>query len=222
MSNDPTSNRRASRLNRLLATSAATLLAGILLFCHCELRRSQYMVDIQANPLSNEEQLAEVVSQHEAFLASIDHEAWLSFRLLIPIGAGALVGSLITLTVIRQFRFSIRTLLLVTTYLGLLVGIPLGVVRPRLQNPRVWPRLNNPDIGFGQARAWPQPGSDGPRPDPWGSGVTRTVFEFPLFNRNDVFVALAACMAVPLTTFLSMSTISWLVRLGKRSLPGGR
>jgi hypothetical protein len=46
--NRSTSSTSTERIKRLLMFGAVVLLAGIVLFCHGEVRRSRFMVDVQS------------------------------------------------------------------------------------------------------------------------------------------------------------------------------
>ena len=194
-----------SRLKWIAIASAALLLIGVLIFCHSELRTSQWMVEAKINDYSDESG-----ERWQKLIASIEQEHWLALRLLAPIGAGTLGGSLLVLAVATRSRFTLRTLLFAALYLAVIVGIPLGLVRPRLQNPRIWLRLENPDVAFGQRRSQAAALGKVAPLDVWtdwrvgGSSST-----FSLVDRYTLLLTSIAFGFVPLLSFTAALIQRW-------------
>jgi hypothetical protein len=149
----PTTDVRIRRLYWLALMGAVILMAGVLLFCHAELRGAQYInrmhailddIDIELDGTP-----ARQAAFEEAFFTaqqrekmdeswnSFSRERWWGYRVIAPVGAGVLAGSLVILAAATGCRFGLRALLAVMLYVALVIGIPLGVVRPRLHDPRV-------------------------------------------------------------------------------------
>ena len=175
------------------------LLAGVVVFCHAALRTSQWMEEATSSPVPDEES-EEQANHWLARIESIGRERWWALVVLAPVGAGALAGSLSMLAISRRWRFSVRTLSFVTIYWALLIGIPCGLVRPRLQSPRIWLRAENPDLAFGQRRLRLESGTR--QGNAWAAGSTGSIETFPLANRYNVLVAAAAFILTPAIALL--------------------
>jgi hypothetical protein len=129
------------------------LLAGVLIFCHAELRGAQYIKKVHAILDGISIQLdgtpARQAAFEEAFFTAQHHEkmnelwesffreGWWGYRVIAPVGAAVLAGSLAMLAATTGWRFGLRTLLAAMLYVALLIGIPLGVIRPPLHDPHV-------------------------------------------------------------------------------------
>jgi hypothetical protein len=137
------------RLKWFLLFGATILMAGILLACVAELRNSEWIGEFAGKP--NSYLLNENNSERWLLFVQANNELldW-AFDVLVPLGTGAVLSSIGGLAWVSQGRFSVRTLLIGTTYLSLLIGFPLGLVRPRLQNPQIVYRPTIGDIFFEQ------------------------------------------------------------------------
>jgi hypothetical protein len=195
--------RHVRRLKSFIAAAAICLLAGVSMWCHAQLRTSAWIVSAQAKAPPTDSPSDEEIKEAErwfSLIASIGREERFARNLLVPIGAGTLVGSLLALAVAKQLRFTVRTLCFPTLYCALLIGIPFGCVRPWLQNPRIW--LKETNLAFGQIRQWSGGESQKTSDDPWARPGPNSKSEAPLVDLNCVFLAVAASIALPLLAFV--------------------
>jgi len=141
---------------------------------------------------SNRESLESVAveraEQWFALLASIASEDFLA-RVLVGVGVGTFGGSLLMLAMTTRWRFTVRTLLFVMLYIAVIIGVPLGLVRRRLQNPRISVHPADFSVGLGQLRLHATARDE---VDPWTSNGPVSRGGSTLIDRTSVLVALAA------------------------------
>jgi len=199
----PSAESRAQRLRWLIIAGAALLLTGVFVWCHAQLRTSAWMLEAQAKPPPTANPTDQDVAEAErwfSLIASIQREESIVCILLAPIGAGALLSWLLALALTRKLRFTVRTILVATLYCALLIGVPFGVVRPRLQNPRIWMKDNN--LAFGQIRPWPSSDSRRNNDDPWAYPGPNSRAESRLVDRYSILAAVVAFIAAPANAFI--------------------
>ena len=174
----------ARRLKCFLLVGATILMAGILLACIAELRNSEWIDEFAGKPESY--LLNEDNSDRWLSLVETNNEllGW-ALNALVPLGTGVVLSAIGSLACVSRGRFSLRSLLIGTTYLSLLIGIPFGLVRPRLQNPQIVYRPAIGDIFFEQHL------------DSSRSGVS-------LLTSRKAFVAAAPLLVLPLIFFWPM------------------
>src|SRR5262245_14024661 len=124
----------ARRLRWFLLLGAVVLVAGMLLGCIAELRTSAWMVEYAGKPVEYFLDDDNNARWHASVQVDVRLLYWAN--MLMPLGAGALLGAAAGLIWISKGRFRLRSLLIAMTFLCLMIGIPFGLVRPRLQNPR--------------------------------------------------------------------------------------
>ncbi len=143
------SNCISRRLRWFLLFGAIVLMAGVLLTCIAELRNSEWIAEFAGKPESylveegNYERWSSLVQPSIVLLR------W-ALDVLIPFGAGMVLSAIGALVWVSRGRFSLRTLMIGMAYLSLLIGIPFGIVRPRLQNPQIVYRPAIGDVFFEQ------------------------------------------------------------------------
>src|SRR4029453_11247933 len=117
----------------------------------------------------------------QEWMDSFFRERWWAHQAIVSVGAGILASSLLMAAAVTTWRFRLRTLLLVTLYLALLLGIPCGVVRPHLYNPHIslhfGPSISQVWVHYSQSSNRPGGGPN------WG---------FVLVNRKNVSVAVGS------------------------------
>jgi hypothetical protein len=180
-------DRITARLKVVVLIGATLLFAGVLLACLVELSTAAWITEAATGPGFSDDEGS------ERWLSSTERDGKLrtwAFRLM-PLGAGTLAGAILSLLFVLKGRFRLRSLLLGTLYMGVLLGILFGVVRPRLQNPRVWYRAASGDIAFTQIRYHAD--------STFSSNST-----FSLLNRQMAILALVPSLAVPLIVVWSM------------------
>jgi hypothetical protein len=192
---------RAARLKWLAIIGATVLMFGVLIFCHAELRGAWYIQKMNAildDIFSQANDTAQQAAFEKAFFTaqsrermselwdSFFRERWLGHRVVAPLGAGILSGSLAGLALFTAWRFRLRTLLLATIYVALLIGIPFGIVRPRLHDPHVSVRVG-PDIDRTFVRYYQGSTRRGGGPR----------WSFALVDWRNLLVAAAAAVAAP-------------------------
>jgi hypothetical protein len=196
----PSADARARRLRWLAIGGAAMLLAGVLFLCRAAIRTSEWIVEAtSSNPLAVENATAAGAERWFALVASIEREESIA-RIIAAAGTGALASSLFMLAVNVRWRFSLRTLLLATVYLAVLVGVPFGYVRPRLHNPRIFTG-GSVVIGVGQLRPYANARYDH---DPWSAQGPVSRGGGIIVNTAFIVVGLAALVLVPLLSCLPM------------------
>ncbi len=122
------------RLRWFLLLGMALFVAGTVLACVAMLRVSAWTLEFGGKP--EDYPLSDVES--DSWLAFFDavSQLWKWAIPLIALGAGAIAGSIASLAWATKGRFSLRMLLVGVTFVCFVFGIPFGVVRPLLQNPR--------------------------------------------------------------------------------------
>src|SRR5688572_6303946 len=125
---------------------ALLLLAGVLVECVVELSTAEWIGEATApSSFPGDPRIEKWFSRLERDGARLGWTMW-----MVPLGAGTLAGSLASLAWLSGFRFGLRSLMMGMLYVGVLLGIPLGLVRPRLQNPVVSYRAVEVDLAFSQ------------------------------------------------------------------------
>ena len=162
------------------------------MFCHAELRGARYIDDMN-RLLDQDTQLDSenvVLQRMWKRLDFIFRERWWAHKVLAPIGAGVLAGSLFTMAITTRWRFSLRTLLFAMAYFALLIGIPFAVLRPRLHQPELRLHLDPPAISFHQHSSRPEGGPG---------------WSYPLVMHTDLLVAMGALLTSALVVYLPRS-----------------
>jgi len=181
-----------SCLKRLAIIGAVLLLAGVLIFCHGALRTSQWMVEASStDPMQIRN--GDGGEEWFALLTSIQREEWFA-NAITAIGTGVLAGSLLLLAMSVRWQFTLRTVVFATTYLSVLVGIPCGFVRPKLQNPRISVHPTDLTVDLGQIRPYPEPGLV---EDPWSSQGWVSRGGSTLVSSISIALALIALIVTP-------------------------
>jgi hypothetical protein len=162
--------------------SVAFFVAGLALGCIAELRTSAWMVERVGKP--DEYILEDAIWNRWSASVSLDVKLIQWAMVLIPLGAGGLLGSFAGLAWMTKGRFRLRSLLIGMTSLCLVFGFLFGIVRPRLQNPRFVYRPELGDVAFEQHG---EPASE--------SG-------FPVLNRQVALIVAAPLLILPLLLFV--------------------
>jgi len=175
---------RYRSLSWLVIIGAVMLLAGVLMFCHAELRGAHYIE--QTNSFLDElgDRFPGAESdriRREEVWDSFSLERLCAYQVLAPLGVGILAGALLLLAVATRWQFKLRTLVIATLYLAVLIGVPFGTLRPRLHQPRLWVQYDPPGIYYQQhsMRVGGGPG-----------------WSFPLVSGRNVLVAMSAAILV--------------------------
>jgi hypothetical protein len=111
--------------------------------------------------------------------------------MLLPLGAGILLGALASFAFLPKKQFRLSTIFIAILYFALLLGIPLGPVRHRLQNPRFWYQSDTGDIAFSQSA----PNKHDPK--------FQSTAKFLILKRKSIPVILLPLLLIPLATFFT-------------------
>jgi len=175
-------DRIARRLKWLVLFGATLLMAGVLVASSALLGTSDWMIEFASK---SEAEFLEPENNDRwwSLVEAANKRETLGFAVLLPLGFGTLLESVISLACVSKGRFSLRSLLIGVLYLNLLIGIPLGLIRPRLQNPQFecFPAFGT--ITLSQHR------------DP-ASNVSLSVFD-----RNKAIVAALPLLVLPIIFF---------------------
>jgi|GEM_PF-4878527 hypothetical protein len=179
------------RLRWLTLIGAALLLLGVLVFCHGQWRGAEYIDGVnrlldQMGDQFLESESAESRARRMAVWESFFFESWVGYEILAPLGAGLLAGSLALLFATMRCRFGMRTLLIATVFCAVLIGVPFGVLQPRLHRPTLSLSLGG---GFWNSGIRYEQHSERPGGGPGWS--------FPLVSGKSLVVAFVGLAMVP-------------------------
>jgi hypothetical protein len=188
----PNHYRIAVCLKCLLALGAVLLLAGVLLNCWAELSTASWIVEASSKPPVPPSTPEDYERAEEWFvlIKSEERQHFWAGEVLLPLGLGMLLGALAGFALLPTKRFRLSTLLIAVLYVALLLGLPCGLVRPRLQNPRLWYQSETGDFAFSQSA-----------PNKHNREF-QSRSKFLILKRKSIPVALFPVILIPVAVFL--------------------
>ena len=94
---------------------------------------------------------AEDAERWVARINTIYQQRYWAFDVLLPLGTGVVLGAAAGFALLPKKQFRLSTLFAAIFFIAVLMGLPLGPVRLRLQNPRLWYQSQTGDIAFSQS-----------------------------------------------------------------------
>jgi hypothetical protein len=169
------------RLRWFLLLGMSLFLIGLALSCIEALRTAAWMNEAASRPDNWSPTEAEADRWSSSVEIDIKLIDWVI--VLVPLGAGATLGAVASLAWLTRGRFRLRSLLIGMTFLCLVLGIPLGLVRPHLHDPRF---VYYPEFGYAKFEQHGKPASNS---------------SYPVLNLRIAMTALAPLLILPIIFF---------------------